>query len=48
MATRNVFLTGREVSYLDRKFIIYLVLAHRQSRPVLKEYLNERCSMINK
>ena len=42
MATRNVFLCEREVSYLGRKFIIYLALAHRQSRPVLKEHLAGR------
>jgi len=42
LATQNVFLSEREVSYLGRKFIIYLALAHRESRPVLKEHLAER------
>ena len=42
LATRNVFLCEQEVSYLGRKFIIYLALAHRESRPVLKEHLAER------
>lgn len=42
LATKNVFLSEREVSYLGRKFIIYLALAHRQSQAVLKEYLAER------
>ena len=42
LATKNVFLSEREVSYLGRKFILYLALAHRQSRPVLKKYLAER------
>jgi hypothetical protein len=42
LATRNVFLSEREVSYLGRKFIIYLAIAHRQSQAVLKEYLADR------
>ncbi|MCA1793538.1 MAG: transposase [Desulfobacteraceae bacterium] len=42
LATKNVFLSEREVSYLGRKFIIYLALAHRQSQAVLKEYLADR------
>jgi len=36
MAAKNVFISEREVSYLGRKFIIYLALAHRQSRPNLR------------
>jgi hypothetical protein len=42
LATQNVFLSEREVSYLGRKFIIYLALPHRQIQPVLREYLAER------
>jgi len=42
LATQNVFLSEREVSYLGRKFIIYLALAHRQSQPVLKKYFADR------
>ncbi len=42
LATKNVFLSEREVSYLGRKFIIYLALTHRQSRAALKEYLADR------
>jgi len=42
LATQNVFISEREVSYLGRKFIIYLALAHRQSQPALKEYLADR------
>lgn len=42
LATKNVFLSEREVSYLGRKFIICLALAHRQSQPILKEYLADR------
>ncbi len=37
LATKNVFLSEREVSYLGRKFIIYLALAHRQSQAALKK-----------
>lgn len=42
LATKNVFMPEREVSYLGRKFITYLALCHRQSQPVLKEYLSDR------
>jgi len=42
LATKNVFISEREVSYLGRKFIIYLALTHRQSQPVLKEYFADR------
>jgi hypothetical protein len=42
LATKNVFMSEREVSYLGRKFITYLALCHRQSQPVLKEYLSDR------
>jgi len=42
LATQNVFLSEREVSYLGRKFIIYLALTHRQSRAALKDYLVDR------
>lgn len=42
LAAQNVFMSEREVSYLGRKFIIYLALCHRQSLPVLKEYLSDR------
>lgn len=39
LAARNVFVSEREVSFLGRKFIIYLALAHRQSRPDLREFI---------
>lgn len=42
LAVKNVFISEREISYLGRKFIIYLALAHRQSRPVLREFLTGR------
>ncbi len=32
LAVKNVFVSERQISYLGRKFIIYLALAHRQSR----------------
>jgi hypothetical protein len=32
VGVKNVFISEREISYLGRKFIIYLALAHRQSR----------------
>lgn len=42
LAAKNVFISEREISYLGRKFIIYLALAHRQSQPILREFLTER------
>lgn len=42
LATRNIFISEREISYLGRKFIIYLALAHRQIRPILREFLMRR------
>jgi len=39
MAAKNVFISEREVSYLGRKFIIYLAIAHRQSRPNLRNLM---------
>lgn len=42
LALKNVFISEREISYLNRKFIIYLALAHRHSRPILREFLAGR------
>lgn len=42
LAAKNVFISEREISNLGRKFIIYLALAHRQSQPVLREFLTDR------
>ena len=42
LTAKNVFISEREISFLGRKFIIYLALAHRQSRPVLREFLTGR------
>ncbi len=39
LAAKNVFMSEREVSYLGRKFIIYLALAHRESQPQLRELM---------
>jgi|SaaInl8_200m_RNA_FD_contig_91_103876_length_2351_multi_3_in_0_out_0_2 hypothetical protein len=42
LAAKNVFISEREISYLGRKFIIYLALAHRQSQPILQKFLSGR------
>jgi hypothetical protein len=39
LAEKNVFVSERQISYLGRKFIIYLALAHRQSQPRLRELM---------
>jgi len=42
LATKNVFLSEREVSYLGRKFIIYLAIAHRDCQPRLRDLMERR------
>jgi len=42
LAARNVFVSEREISYLGRKFIIYLALAHRESQPRLRDLMTQR------
>lgn len=42
LAAKNVFISEREISYLGRKFVIYLALAHRQSRSVLRKFFKGR------
>ena len=42
LAAKNVFVSEREVSYLGRKFIIYLALAHRESQPLLRDLMAGR------
>jgi hypothetical protein len=42
LAAENVFISEREVSYLGRKFINYLALAHRQSQPGLRDLMTRR------
>lgn len=39
LAVKNVFMSEREVSYLGRKFIIYLAIAHRQSQARLRSFM---------
>ena len=38
----NVPISGSEVEYLGKKFVVYLALAHRQSAPALKEVLHQK------
>jgi hypothetical protein len=40
LRARQVRLSLSEVSYLGKKFIVYLALAHRQSAPALKEAMH--------
>lgn len=40
LAAKNVFMSEREISYLGRKFIIYLAIAHRQSQSRLRDFMN--------
>ena len=42
LAAKNVFVSEREVSYLGRKFIIYLTLAHQNSQQRLRELMTRR------
>lgn len=42
LESKNVRISERELSYLARKFVIYLALAHRQSRERIKHLMNSR------
>ncbi len=42
LAAKNVFVSEREISYLGRKFIIYLALAHRESQLRLRDQITRR------
>ena len=42
LAARHVTISEREISYLGRKFIVYLALAHRQSQSRLREVMARR------
>lgn len=42
LAAKNVFISEREISYLGRKFIVYLALAHRQSQPHLRKFMSQK------
>jgi len=42
LAAKNVFVSEREISYLGRKFITYLALAHRENQPRLRDLMARR------
>lgn len=42
LAVRNITISEREIGYLGRKFIVYLALAHRKSRELLRRSLHKR------
>ncbi|MCJ7775789.1 MAG: transposase, partial [Desulfobulbaceae bacterium] len=42
LAAKNVFVSEREISFLGRKFIIYLALAHRESQQRLRDLMARR------
>ena len=42
LVARNVFVSEREISYLGRKFIVYLALAHRTGQPHLRDFMARR------
>lgn len=39
LAAKNVFVSEREISFLGRKFIVYLALAHRESQSGLRNLM---------
>jgi len=42
LASRNIFISEREIGYLGRKFVIYLALAHQDSRDQLVSLMAKR------
>lgn len=42
LSARNIAISEREISYLGRKFVIYLALAHRESRELLLASMAKR------
>lgn len=42
LAEANVFISEREISYLGRKFIVYLALSHQESREQLRNLMAKR------
>ena len=36
---RNIVISDREISYLGKKFVFYVTVAHQESRPAVKELL---------
>jgi hypothetical protein len=37
--TKNIDISNREIGYLSKRFIIYLILAHKEIKPQIKEFL---------
>ena len=42
LAAGNIFISEREIGYLGRKFVVYLALAHRESREQLVRSMTKR------
>jgi hypothetical protein len=42
LATKNVIASERQIGYLGRRFIVYLALAHRESKDKLRESMARR------
>jgi hypothetical protein len=42
LAARNIFISEREIGYLGRKFVVYLALAHRESREQIVDSMTKR------
>lgn len=40
LATRNVVICENEISFLGKRFIVYLMLAHRECREALKHFMS--------
>lgn len=39
LSTKNINISNREIGYLSKRFIIYLMLAHKEIKPQIKEFL---------
>ncbi len=42
LESKNIFISKREIGYLGRKFVVYLALAHRESREQLVQLMAKR------
>lgn len=42
LSERNILISDREISYLGKKFIFYVTLAHQESRPEFKNLLDSQ------
>ncbi len=42
LATKNISISLREISFLGKRFIVYLALAHKQCQAELKQYMNSK------